>query len=435
MEIKEYLGDRAKKCRECLEKIGKRLDELTKLNEEGKDEAELKGIRDELTELETEKAEAEAELKEVEAQIDALEKKSEDESKDEEKEKKKEDPAANPERAKFLSFEKKQERKVNNMTIEERTKIAEELRKSGKVSIDHKELRAITISGGAAVPTQLNPNIENPAEVAYSTILDFVKVEDLTGAGYNRAALVDDWSTASETNEGTQISASDPTFSFVTIQPEKGFKTISYVTNEVLRISPLDYYGKVEESAGIALRAKVAQKIVTKAIGAKDDDDNAINDSYTLDAINENTLQSIAFQFGGDEGIFGPATLVLNKKDLIALGKLVNSFKQHVYKITPNAANPNIGVLEKDGLSCRYVLSKHLPAFSDSDTAASEDAVCMLYGDMKSIEVDLFGAFDIKVSEDFKFDQDMLAIRGVAQIGVGVTRKHGLIEVVKAHAE
>lgn len=428
MELKSYLEGRATKCRECLDKIGKRLEELAKLNDESKDEAELKGVRDELAELEAEKLEAEAELKEVEAQLDALKKK-------EEKKEEEGDPAANPERAKFLSFEKKEERKANNMTIEERTKIAEELRKSGKVTIDHKELRALTISGGAAVPTQLNPNIENPAEVPYATILDFVKVEDLTGAGYNRAALVDDWSTASETNEGAQITESDPSFSFVTIQPEKGFKTISYITNEVLRISPLDYYGKVEESAGIALRAKVAQKIVTKAIGAKDDDNNAINSSYDLEAINENTLQDIAFQFGGDEGIFGPATLVLNKKDLIALGKLVNSFKQHVYKITPNAANPNIGVLEKDGLSCRYILSKHLPAFSDSTTAASEDAVCMLYGDMKSIEVDLFGAFDIKVSEDFKFDQDMLAIRGVAQIGVGVTRKHGLIEVVKKHAE
>lgn len=434
MEIKAYLQGRADKCHHRLDEINARLGELSKLNDESKDEAELKGIRDELAELEKEKAETEAELKEIEEQLDALDKKADPEPKPEEKEGERKDPAPNPERRNFLTFDKKpQERKVKNMTIEERTKAAEELVKRGQMKIEKPELRAVTISGGAAVPTELNPNIENPAEVQYSTILDFVKVVDMTGAGYNRAALVDEWSTAAETTEGAQISESDPSFAFVTITPEKGFKTISYITNEVLRISPLDYYGKVEESANIALRVKVAAKIVTKAVGAEDDEGNPINDTHELEAIDENTLQNIAFQFGGDEGIFGPATLVLNKKDLMALGKLTNSFKQHVYKITPNAANPNIGVIEKDGLSCRYLLSKYLPAYSDASTAAEADAVCMLYGDMKSIEVDLFGAFDIKVSEDFKFDEDMLAVRGVAQIGVGVTRKHGLIEVVKKH--
>ena len=161
-----------------------------------------------------------------------------------------------------------------------------------------------------------------------------------------------------------------------------------------------------------------------------DDGETAVNRLYNLAAIDENSLLNIALELGGDEGIYGASTLVLNKKDLRALGQIVSDTTlQHVYKIRPNESNPNIGTIENDGLTCRYILSNQLPALSDSNTEAG--ATCMLYGDLKSIEVDMFGAYDIKVSEDAEFQKDLLAIRGVAQIGVGVTRLYGLVEVKK----
>lgn len=319
---------------------------------------------------------------------------------------------------------------MNTTAIEARKAAAEEFRKSGVMKIENPQLRAVTIAGGTiAIPTEVH-GIENPADVPYSTILDFVKVEDMTGAGYNKVALVKAWSEAGQKAEGATITESNPTFANVTISPISGFKVLSKISNEVLKTSPLNYYGKVEESAMIALRQKIAAAIVTAAVGAKDDANNAVNATYTLDAITEHALRDIAFQFGGDEGIYGPASLVLNKKDLIALGDLVSATtKEYVYEIEPNAANPNIGVIRKGGLSARYILSKTLPAFSDENTAAG--TTCMLYGDLKSVEIDLFGAYDVKVSEDSDFAEDLLAIRGTAQIGVGVTRLHGLIEVKK----
>lgn len=319
---------------------------------------------------------------------------------------------------------------MNINAIEARKAAAEEFRKSGVMKIEKPQLRAVTIaSGQIAIPTEVH-GIENPADVPYSTILDFVRVEDMTGAGYNKASLVKSWSEAGQKAEGAQIGESNPTFGTVTINPINGFKVLSSISNEVLKTSPLNYYGKVEESAMIALRSKIAAAIIAKVVGAEDDAETAINATYTLDEITETTLRNIAFQFGGDEGIYGAATLVLNKKDLIALGDLVSATtKEYVYEIEPNAANPNIGVIRKGGLSARYILSNALPAFSDDTTEAGE--TCMLYGDLKSIEVDLFGAYDLKVSEDALFSTDMLAIRGTAQIGIGVTRLHGLIEVKK----
>ena len=419
MELKKFLKDRADKCQKRLDEIGKEMDEIAKKNEASEDEAELKALGDELAELEAEKAELEAELKEVNAQIEALDKPAAGEGED-----------GKPERKKFLTFEKRGgKQEMNN--VEARNKFAEEFRKNNEMKItlgaEKNEIRAVTIaSGQIAIPTEVH-GIENPAEVPYSTILDFVRVEDMTGAGYNKAALLVEYSDAEETNEGATIDESNPKFANVTIQPEKNFKVISKISNEVLKTSPLNYYGKVEESAMVALRRKVASKIVKKAVGAQDDDGNAVNATYEISDLTDTTLRDITLQFGGDEGIYGSATLLLNKATLSDLGDLVNDLGQYIYEIEPNAANPNIGILKKGGTSVRYILTKDLPAF---ETASADDTV-MLYGDMKSIEVDLFGAYDIKVSEDAFFDEDMLGIRGTAGIGVGVTRLHGLIEVKK----
>ena len=318
---------------------------------------------------------------------------------------------------------------MNEKDLELREKIAKDLLETGKLHMDKPELRAVTIaSGQIAIPTEVH-GIENPAEVPYSTILDFVKVEDMTGAGYNKVSLLEEWADAAETNEGAEINEDDPSFGMVTIQPEKGFKTYATISNETLKTSPLNYYGKVVESAGVAIRKLVAQKIVTKAVGAKmDDNTTPVNRLYNLAAIDENSLLNISLELGGDEGVYGASTLVLNKKDLRALAQIVSDVTlQHVYKIRPNESNPNIGTIENDGLTCRYILTNQLPAYAD----ATAGQTCMLYGDLKSIEVDMFGAYDIKVSEDAEFQNDLLAIRGTAQIGVGVTKLYGLVEVKK----
>ena len=427
MSIKEYLTQEKEKRSNRLSEIDKEVAELNERNDKCDKEDELREIGEKLDALKAEKADKEAEIAEIDDQIAKLEK-------EDPKEDPKPEEEPNPKRSEFLNFQVvKRNGGTNQMTPEEKANLearAEAFQKNGKMRIEKPSLRAVTIGGGQVlVPTEAH-GIENPAEVPYSTILDFVKVEDMTGAGYNAVSLVTEWSEAKATAEGAEIDESNPAFGIVTIQPERGFKILSTISNEVLKTSPLNYYGKVEESASIALRKKVADLIVTKAVGAQDDAGNAVNSSLELSAIDDKFLRSVCFAFGGEEGIFGTASLVLNKKDLSKIGELMSSYtKDYVFEIEPNASNPNIGIIKKGGLSVRYILSSKLPAYSDEETP--EGATCMLYGDLKSIEVDLFGAFDIKVSEDFAFNKDLLAIRGTAQLGVGVTRKYGLIEVKK----
>lgn len=428
MELKAYLEAQKGKCGKRLDAVNAELENLAKKNDDPNlSEDELREVGDSIAELQAEKVELEAEIKEVEAQIEALEKEGEG----------KDDPAPNPERTAFLQNANFQVRSIEKggqfMTkeeLEKRQAVADNLIKNGKLKIEKPQLRAVTIaSGQVLVPTEAH-GIENPADVPYSTILDFVKVEDMTGAGYNAVSLLEDYAEAGAKSEGETIDESNPSFGIVTIQPEKGFKVLSSISNETLKTSPLNYYGKVEYSAMVALRRKVAKLIVDKAVGAEDDAGNAVNSTLDLSAIDEKFLRTVCFAFGGDEGIFGTASLVLNKKDLSKLGELMSSYtKDYVFDIEPNEANPNIGVIKKGGLSVRYIINNNLPAYSDN--ATEEGATCMLYGDLKSIEVDLFGAYDIKVSEDADFKKDLLAIRGTAQVGVGVTRLHGLIEVKK----
>ena len=437
MELKEFLKEQRTKAEKRAADINTQLATLEKRNEESKDEAELKAIGEQIAELQAEKVEAQAELDQVNAQIEDLEKqeaKAKEEAERQCKEEKSKAEAQQNQRKVFLQNENYTVRTANggqqHMNQEERNKIAEEFRNSGKMSIKKPELRAVTIaSGQVLLPTEAH-GIESPADVPYSTILDFVKVEDMIGAGQNAVSLLEEYSDAEEHNEGETITEDNPSFGIVTIQPEKSFKTLSTISNEVLKTSPLNYYGKVEESALVALRKKVAKKIIDKAVGAKDDANNPVNSSLTLSALDSTFLRTVCFAFGGDEGIYGTASLVLNKKDLSKLGELLSDLtKDYVFEIEPNGENPNIGIIKKNGLSVRYIINNNLPAFSDETTEAG--ATCMLYGDLKSIEVDLFGAYDIKVSEDAKFEQDLLAIRGTAKIGVGVTRLHGLIEVKK----
>ena len=227
MGIKKFLDDCKRKCQKRLDEIGVRINEIAKKNDASEDEAELKALGDELAELEAEKAELEAEMKEIDAQIAALDKPAEGE--DDGKRSKKP----------FLTFGERGGNK--KMNVEERQKFADEFRKNNEMKItlgaEKNEIRAVTIaSGQIAIPTEVH-GIENPAEVPYSTILDFVRVEDMTGAGYNKAALVKEWADAAETNEGAAITEDNPDFTTVTIQPEKGFKVLHL---QITQFSPAD---------------------------------------------------------------------------------------------------------------------------------------------------------------------------------------------------
>lgn len=415
MELKAFLEEQKAKCQSRLDEIDKELEDIKKKNEESTDEVELKELGDTLAELEAEKMELEAELKEVEAQIDALDKPKEQDN-------------PNPERTKFLSFEQRGgNNKMNENEILER---ATKFKESGKRSISMREYakaistRATLVSSGTiATPTEVEGIVPTFNQV--SSIVDLVKVVNCEGMGSNKVAYEVSIGTANAQTEGQNITSSDPTYAFVTITPAS-YGILSSISNQVMKQSPLDYEGKIVDSAEKALRVKAAN-VITSAILDSDLLDTPTN--LAIASVDEKTLRNIALSYGSDETVYGNAWLFLTKKDLIAFGDVrSDTTLEAVYEITPDTNNPNTGTIKDGGLSVRYCLNPNLTALAD----ASADDVAMFYGQPECFELDLFSDYEVKVSEDYQFAANMLTIRGTVDLGGDIIKKDGFIAVTKA---
>lgn len=294
---------------------------------------------------------------------------------------------------------------------------------SGKMKITNKEARAVLVSSGSiATPTEVGGIVEHFNEV--SSIVDMVKVVNAEGMGAYKVPYEIADATAADTNEGAAANESDPSFGFVEIEPEK-VTVLSYISEEVQKQTPVEYEAKVKASALNALRKKAAQKISEKIKAS------TIIETLTVSAaqINERTLRNIALSYGGDENVVGGAVLYLNKLDLVAFGDVRGtSEKKAVYEITPDTNNPNTGIIKDGGLSVKYCINSNCTALSTA-TKGSSAIKTMMYGAPSACELALFSDYEIKVSEDYKFKEGLLSIRGSVQLGADVVKNGGFVIV------
>lgn len=405
---KELLTKQVKRSVE-LEELAKRVEALEKINNESEDEEELKAAGAELDELNAKKAELEAELAEINAQIAELDKPAEEEQ---------------PQRNK-LNFMKKEERGNKTMTIEERNAKAEEFRNTGRKTM---ESRSVLVSGGTiATPTGVDGITDTFNTV--SSIVDLVKVVDCKGMSSNKIAYMVRGSAADIKTEGAAAATGEPTFAFTTITPVS-VGLVSYVSDQIRKQSPLNYEQKVNDAAKTALKVKAAA-IITDAIKG-----STLNAKVTgtvassKGVIDATTLRKLVLAYGGNENVEGNAYLFLNKADLVAFGDVRGTNeKKAVYEIIPNASNPNTGIIKDGGLAVNYCINSNCGVFAGTAQAATE-TVTMFYGQPTNCELDLFGDYEVRVSDDYKFAENLLAIRGQVDAGAGVIKKDGFVALV-----
>lgn len=398
-----YLEKRKGCIDEELKALKSRLEELEKINDdENADEEVLQKASAELDELMAKKAELEGELAEVNAEIEALTKQDEPKVVDEPKEPMVDEPKR---KLPFIKMEERKEEK--KMNIEERTKQAEAFARDGKMSIDNKELRATLVSSGTiATPTSVK-GINELDNVA--SIVDKVMVEECYGMGSNKIAYEVSAPIGGATTEGDVYKEGDTTFGFKTITPTK-LTTFATISEEARQLSPLAYEDKVKRNAMVALRRAVSKYIVDKVVASD------LKVAMELTAIDQKTLRNVALNYGGDEAVNGGATLICNKKTLVALGDVRGtSEKKAVYEITPDGANPSVGVIKDGGLAVSYILNENV-----ADNT-------IIYGQLERFELDLFSNYEVRVSEDYLFNKGMLAIRGSVNVGGEVAYKDGFI--------
>lgn len=292
-----------------------------------------------------------------------------------------------------------------NKEIETRAKAFAD---SGRMTIDNAEARAVLVSSGKlATPTEVS-GINDPAGARVSSIVDLVKITDASGMGAYKVAYADTDATAATQTEGGAYNESEPTFGFVEIKPQTE-AVVSYISKQARKQTPLNYQAKVNESALVALRKRAAKIISDKLIASE------LNTKLTGVAFDEKFLRKVALSYGGDESVVGAATLFINKADLVTLGDVRGSDKKPVYEITPDAGNPNTGIIKDGGLSVPYCLNSN---FASGTTA---------YGQAQGFELALFSNYEIVVSEDHKITSGLLTVVGDVELGGDVVVKGGFV--------
>lgn len=326
---------------------------------------------------------------------------------------------------------------------------AAEMKSCGKITLTAQEVRrglvapiqrATTIATDSlAKPTGVGQNVEGTFNVV-SSIVDEVRVMDCEGCGEWSEPYVSANAAAGARTDGTAATGSDPTFRVAAIKPNL-VNVTSYVSKNIEKLTPVNYVAKVQEIALVALRAKVGALIVngdgSNFYGIKtatNTKSEAIYDTLTMSldsskkgVIDEKTLRKIVLSYGGDENVGASARLYLNKSDLIAFGDVRGSDKKPVYEITPDAGNPNTGIIKDGGLAVPYTINSNLTALAGTAQSSAAVTNTMVYGDPMNYELGLFGDYVIEVSKDYKFAEGLLTVMGEVLAGGNLIKHNGFL--------
>ena len=128
----------------------------------------------------------------------------------------------------------------------------------------------------------------------------------------------------------------------------------------------------------------------------------------------ETMLDELFFAYGSDTVLGLGARLILTKGQLRELGKMRNANKERVFKIIPDAGNPNTGRIDDGGTVHLYTL---VPG----------DGTKIFYGDPMNYELGLFGDFTVRVDESIKGVERMLTILGDAMVGGNLIVDKGMV--------
>ena len=299
---------------------------------------------------------------------------------------------------------------------------------------DLRESRTVTMATtGLVKPVGNSKDTKDMLGSAYSAMVDLVDTVDCEGMSEYKVAYVDAINAAAKATEATAATDADiVTFGYASIKPVK-VSAYNEVSHEVLKQTDSRYYETIQAKAIEALRKKLSDFIMNSDapsnqvfIGIKDAGAIAAATDIEIAAIDATTLRKIALSYGGDESIVGAGYLMLNKKDLVAFGDVRGTNEKRAnYEITPDAQNPNTGVIRDGGLAVRYTINSNVKALKD---ATAGDYI-MVYGVPRAYQMGIFSQAQVRVAEDLK--KDVLQIRADIMAGGNVVVKNGFVRVKK----
>lgn len=295
-----------------------------------------------------------------------------------------------------------------------------------------KEGRSITVSGGTIVLPQHTGDTINPSFLQSSNLIDLVRQVPIPGGETYSQPYEISTDDAGYTGEGTEAATAEVKFGKATITKAK-VTAYSEMTEEIEKLAEAPYAEAVLGAVETSLRKKLAKEILvgtgadntlTGIFSAKATAIDA-NTDITIGKIDNTTLDSIIYSYGGDESVEGMNLLVLNKKDLAAFARLRNTdgSKFHTIIMSGNGGSGTI-----DGTP--FVINSACGSVADDKTA--ENAYCMAYGNPLNYQLTIFSDPEIKKSTDYKFKEGMVCHRGVVFAGGNVVSANGFIRIKKA---
>lgn len=305
---------------------------------------------------------------------------------------------------------------VEGKVIEERGKQTMEnvIETRAKEFADHgkTEMRALLATGKIAAPTKA-AGVNELAEVA-SDIVDDVHAIPLTGSGAWKVGYKKTNAVAEDVTDGEAVGGTGSTYDYVTINPSEWGVT-DEVSNQVKKMTPVDYLSAVEESALIALRVKASNKIVA-AVKA-----SSLTEKKTGVKLDADYLKNIVLGFRAIK-TKGAVALYLAQADLLALGKVRGANeKKALFDITFDNGSTTAGVIKEGGMAVRF---RVLDQLSEGE---------QLFGQPGAIDMPMWDNYEIKTDEGGEyFKNNQIGIRGIQTAGADLVAYHGMQHITQA---
>lgn len=329
---------------------------------------------------------------------------------------------SNPNNVELFNQRKAIEKSAEKETREQRGKM---LRSGEKITIAEK--RAVT-STSTAMKTVASDTI-NPAFEQVGTLDTLVNITDLDGGEAYKKPFIKTYANGGITEEGKPATSAEPTFNYATINKVK-ITAYAEITEEVEKLPDAQYADEVEKAVVGAYRRKVIDQIVNgsganELVGIVNAPATIIEAAQrkTIATIDENTLDNIVFEYGGDEDVEGDATLILNKLTLKEFAKVKGVDKKRAYDIVVRGNNGTIN-------GTPFVCTSKLPAFAN----VTAGKPYMLYGKLKGYEFTNFSDLEIQKSKDYKFKEGVTAYKVSRLVGGSPAMWNGFTSVQKAAA-
>lgn len=311
-----------------------------------------------------------------------------------------------------------------NENAEAVEKRAKALKNGEKTTIEHRAVASTSTALGTVASGDITPAFEQVGTL--DKLVNTVHLEG-TGAESYKKPFAKTIGEGGITAEGADYTTAEPTFDYVSINKVK-ITAYAEVNEEVEKLPAARYVTEVENAVIGALRKKTVAQILygsgtDELVGILNAPTNVIdaNQRKTIADIDENTLDEIVFDYGGDEDVEGDAVIILNKLTLKEFAKVKGADKRRAYDIVVRG---NTGTI--NGIP--FVCTSKLPAFA-TVTAGNP---YLIYGKLTGYELAVFADIEVTKSTDYKFRQGVIAFKASQFVGGSPAMYNGFMTVQKA---